>query len=157
MEKKHTIFDFLGQIIFVFGISVICLGIFCMLFGAEAKGISTIFALGSEGLSVNTMLQFFGMSVVIPVLRWFFFADAVIKDLSILKRTIGMFVSVIVMIGIFAAVFGWFPVDEIKPWVMFLLCFTVCTVISVMITVVKERKENEKMQEALERMKKGEI
>ncbi|MBE5880842.1 MAG: DUF3021 family protein [Lachnospiraceae bacterium] len=157
MEKKQTIFDFLGQIIFIFGISVACLCVFCMLFGANAKRMSTIFALGNEGLAISTILQFFAMAVVISAVRWIFFSDVVLKDWSIFKRTVGMFVLVIVMIGIFAAVFGWFPVNEPTPWIMFFLCFAVCSAISITLSVTKEKKENEKMQEALERLKRGEM
>jgi len=68
-----------------------------------------------------------------------------------------MFSAVVVLIGIFAAWFGWFPVNEVKSWAMFFVSFFVCCSISVTLSVWKERKENDRMQEALERMKKGDV
>ena len=157
MEKKCSIFDLLGQMIFTFGITVICLSVFVIVFGADAKGMSTIFALGNEGLAVATLGQFLLMSAIITVLRFVFFTDFIIKSWSLLVRTLCMFVSVVIVIGVFAAGFGWFPVNEVKSWIMFFLCFFVCCSISVTLSVWKEKKENEKMQIALERMKKGEV
>lgn len=157
MEKKYSIFDLLGQMIFIFGVTVTCLSIFVILFGADAEGMSTIFALGDRGLAVATLGQFFLMSAIITLLRFVLFTDYIISGWSLLGRTICMFVLVVIMIGTFAACFGWFPVNEVKSWIMFFVSFFVCCTISVTLSVWKEKKENEKMQEALERMKKGEL
>lgn len=153
MIKKSTIFDCLTSIMTIFGISVLCLCLFCFLFGESAKGYSTMFELGSQGLSVATLLQFLGMSIIITVLRWVFFTDACIKNLSIPVRSVLMFGCIIVSVGIFAWVFGWFPVNHLRPWIMFLISFSVCTSIGVGMSALKERSENKKMQDALERLK----
>lgn len=157
MEKKNSIFDLLGQMVFIFGVTVICLSVFVILFGADAEGMSTIFSIGDKGLAVATLGQFLLMSVVITLLRFVFFTDCIIKGGSLLARTICMFVAVVIMIGTFAAWFGWFPVNELKSWVMFFVSFFVCSSVSVTLSVWKERKENDRMQEALERMKKGDV
>ena len=157
MEKKENIFDLLGQMIFIFGVTVTCLSIFVILFGADAKEMSTIFALGDKGLAVATLGQFLLMSAIITVLRFLLFTDFIIKGWSVLVRTICMFILVVIMIGTFAACFGWFPVNEVKSWIMFFVSFFVCCTVSVTLSVWKEKKENEKLQNALERMKKGEM
>ena len=157
MEKKENIFDLLGQMIFIFGVTVTCLSIFVILFGADAKGVSTIFALGDKGLAAATLGQFLLMSAMITVLRFLFFTDFIIKRWSIVLRTVCMFILVVIMIGTFAAYFGWFPVNEMKSWIMFFVSFFVCCTVSVTLSVWKEKKENEKLQNALERMKKGEM
>ena len=156
MEKRYTIFDFLNQVFFIFGVTVTCLLVFVLLFGAGAVGISSIFALAEKGLAVATLGQYLLMSVVITILRFVFFTDVIIKNCPVSLRTIWMFVSVVVMIGAFAACFGWFPIDDAEAWILFFVCFFISCVISVMLSSWKEKKENEKMQEALERMKKGE-
>lgn len=155
MEKRYTIFDLLGQTIFIFGITVICLSIFVVLFGAQAGDVSTIFLLEDKGLSVATLGQFLLMSALITVLRFVFFTDYIIKGWPLFLRTICMFVLVVIMIAVFAAVCGWFPVKEAKSWIMFFVSFFICCSVSVTLSVWKERKENEQLQEALERMKKG--
>ena len=65
-----------------------------------------------------------------------------------------MFGIVIIVVGIFATIFKWFPVTMPLPWIMFFVCFFVCTVISIIITMFKEKSENKKMEDALERLKK---
>lgn len=157
MEKKYTIFDFLGQVFFIFGVTVTCLGLFVLVFGEEAKDISTIFALGDRGLAVATLGQYFLMSVFLITIRFLLFTDCIIKGWSIRKRTICMFVTIVILIGAFAYIFGWFPVGQILPWVMFLICFFLCAVVSVILSTLKEKRENEKLQEALEKLKRGEV
>ena len=66
-----------------------------------------------------------------------------------------MFVCVILLIGIFAAIFQWFPVNDMKSWTMFFVCFFVCACISVVISAIKEKSDNKKMQEALEHLKES--
>lgn len=157
MEKKYTIFDLLGQVFTIFGVTVTCLSVFVILFGAEAEEMSSIFALGNKGLAVATLGQFLLMSVLITLMRFVLFTDHLIKTWSIMVRTMSMFITVIVAIAVFAAIFGWFPVNQVKPWIMFFVSFFICSAVSVTLSVFKEKTENEKMQEALERMKKGEL
>lgn len=68
-----------------------------------------------------------------------------------------MFACIILSIALFAAVFQWFPVNQIKPWLMFFICFFVCASVSVLVSVLKEKSDNRKMQAALERLKEEEL
>lgn len=153
MIKKNTIFDFMINVMVVFAISIISICLFTFLFGKEAEGISTMFALGEKGIPLSTIVQFLVLAFMITMLRWIFFTDILIKTLSITFRIILMFIMVIVMIAVFAAIFQWFPVNMVKPWIMFFLCFVICATVSVIISSLKEKKENEKLQEALELLK----
>ncbi len=156
MKKKETVFDYIGQIFVSFGFTVVALNIFCILFGEQAREYSTIFSLGGEGLSVQTMLQFLLTSSIIVTLRFVFFTDGLIKKVPIAIRTIGMFGSIIVMLALFVYLFGWFPVNMWQAWAMFFICFGVCAGVSVAVSVLKEKMENKKMEEALQRLKQGE-
>lgn len=156
METKKTAFDYIGQVFLIFGITILILNVFCILFGESAKDFSTMFALGSAGLSVYTMLQFLGVAVCIVFLRFLFFTDVVIKKMPIVIRTVSMVMAVVIVIVVFIFAFGWFPVDMWQPWVMFLLCFGISFAISMLVTTLKERMENRKMEEALERIKQEE-
>lgn len=156
MIKKKTIFDYFTHIMVVWSISMLSLCIFCFLFGQEAKGYSSIFILGNAGLPIATMMQFLGLAVITASLRWIFFTDIFVKRLSIMFRSILMFTCIIVSVGILAGVFGWFPVGQVVPWVMFFLCFSVCAVISIVVSAMKEKSDNKRLQEALKRMKEEE-
>lgn len=68
-------------------------------------------------------------------------------------RTIWMFLCIIISIVIFASAFQWFPVNQVKPWIMFFVCFFICAFVSVIVSVIKEKSDNKKMREALEQLK----
>lgn len=155
MIKKSTIFDYFIQIMVIWGISILSLCLFCSVFGEMAKGYSSMFQLGNSGIAISTLIQYLFLSVIVASLRWLFFTDVFIKRVSIMIRTIMMFVSVILLIGIFAAIFQWFPVNDMKSWTMFFVCFFVCACISVVISAIKEKSDNKKMQEALEHLKES--
>ena len=156
MEKKRTIFDYMGQVFMIFGITMVVLNIFCILFGESAKAYSQMFSLGNQGLSVQTALQFFLVSICITTLRFLFFTDLLLKRMTILLRTVLMVIAVVIVIGVFIVVCGWFQVNMWVPWLLFFLSFGVSFGISMGVTIWKERIENRKMAEALERLKEEE-
>ncbi|MBO5210235.1 MAG: hypothetical protein J6B68_12985 [Lachnospiraceae bacterium] len=156
MEERKTIFDYLGQIFMMYGISIALMCVFCVLFGEGAKKFSSMFALGKEGLNITTMVQFLLMSACITGIRFLFFTDVIIKKMSLTARTVWMVISVLLVAAGFIMVCDWFPADMWRPWLMFLICFGVCFIVSMSITILKERMENKKMEEALERLKKEE-
>lgn len=156
MEEKKTIFDYLGQVFMVFGITVVILNVLCALFGEGAKEISSMFSLGNQGISVPVLFQFLAASSIIVLLRFLFFTDVLIKKMPVILRTVCMIGLVLLTIIIFIVVFDWFPTNLWQPWCMFFLCFGVCFMISMFITIMKENIENRKMKQALERLKQEE-
>ena len=58
-----------------------------------------------------------------------------------------VFVVMIIMI----IVFNWFPTDDITAWIGFIVSYAVSMLFSVIITKIRERTENAKMQEALDK------
>lgn len=155
MKKKNTVFDYLIQIFMIYGVTMVCICAFCMMFGENAREVSTLFALGSQGISVNTMLQFFVLSVIIATLRFVLFTDGLVKNIPMVVRTLLMFSVIIAVIVLFVVWFGWFPVNMWQPWVMFFVCFLVSAIVSAVLSYVKEQHENKKMEEALNELKKG--
>ena len=129
------------------------LNIFCLLFGEDSKDFSTIFAMGSSGLSLATSVQFFALSVFIATFRFVIFSEGLIRKIPIAVRTVIMFTLIIVLMVCFIYLFGWLPVNMWQPWVMFFLCFGISAAISALLSMWKERLENRVMEEALERLK----
>ena len=154
MKAHKTIFDHIGSVLITFGFSMIIMMIFCRLFGEEAGEISTMFQFGNEGIALETMFQYLVVACIIEILRSFFFSDRVIRNLSLTFRTAGMLISVIGVIAVVVVVCGWFPVDMWLPWVMFLISFGICFLVGLLIGNWKEKLENRKMEEGLERLKK---
>lgn len=153
MEDRKTIFDYAGQVFITFGFCIVALNLLCILVGEYAQDVSSIYSMGKEGLSTATMMQFFGVSVCITGLRFLFFTDKVFKQMSITVRTVCMLLSIIVLMGLCVAVFGWFPIGMWQAWAGFFVTFALCFVGSMAIMRMKEKTENHKMEEALQRLK----
>lgn len=156
MEEKKTIFDYLAQVLTIFGFSMLTLNLFCLAFGSSAQDISTMFALGNRGIPVKTVFQFLCLNILIVGARFIFFTDIIIKKMSIRCRTICMLTAVIIIIAAFVAVFHWFPVNTWQPWAMFLLSFGLSFLGSYFVMATKEKVENRRMEEALQRLKERE-
>ena len=156
MEEKKTIFDYLAQVMIIFGFAMLVLNIFCLVFGNAAKDISTIFELGDQGISVEITLQFLCISALITGLRFVFFTDMIIQKMPIWLRTICMLTFVVIIIAAFIIIFHWFPVNMWQPWAMFFVCFGLSFLGSCLVVIVKEKVENKRMEEALQRLKEKE-
>lgn len=70
-----------------------------------------------------------------------------------LYRICLMLLCSVLVIVLFIILFKWFPVQMWQAWVMFVLCFAICFGASVWIMSVKNRMENEKLEENLEYLK----
>ena len=154
MDKKFTVFGFLAQVFMIYGITTGLLNIFCMLFGREAEGYSTMFSLAGAGVSVATSLQFLLALTVVMILRMVFMSDMLIKNMPLGARIAAMFVSVFAVVVACVLLFGWFPINEAGAWIGFIASFAICTAVSAFFMRLEERAENKKMQEALNRLKK---
>ena len=156
MDNKPTLLDYLSQVFMIFGIAVLTLNIFCLLFGDSAQEISAIFTLGSVGLSVTTMLQFLLAIGITILFRFIFMTDILIKKMPLAARVITMFAAAFLNIMVFVILCGWFPVDNLMAWIMFLISFAISCTISTAVSLFKEKMENHKLAEALNRLKEEE-
>lgn len=156
MEEKKNIFDYLAQVLIIFGFSMLILNLFCIVFGDSAQSMSSMFALGSRGLAVETVFQFLVTSILVVSLRFFFFTDRFIKHMSLPLRTVCMLGSVLLAMAVFIVRFQWFPADFRLGWVMFFVCFLFSFVCSYLVMLLKEKTENRKLREALDKLKEKE-
>ncbi|MDE7271254.1 MAG: hypothetical protein K2N81_12375 [Acetatifactor sp.] len=157
MEKKKTIFDYLAHVMIIFGFTMLGMNIFCLAVGNSAKGVSTMFELGSQGIPVKIAFEFLCLSALIVGVQFVFFTDIFIKRMSIWLRTTCMLSAVLIIIIVFVIMFHWFPLNMWQPWVLFFVCFGISFLGSCLVMTIKEKIENRRMEEALQRLKtKGE-
>lgn len=156
MEEKRTVFDYLAQVLIVFGFAMLTLNVFCLVFGNSAKEFSNMFALGNQGLPAQIVFQFLGVSVLLVGVRFLFFTDIVIKKMPIWLRTACMLTVIVMIIAVFVIVFDWFPANMWQPWAMFFVCFILSFLGSYFVMMVREKVENDRMDEALQRLKEME-
>jgi uncharacterized protein YacL len=153
MDKRFTVFGFLAQVFMIYGITTGLLNIFCMIFGSSAKDYSTMFSLAGDGISVATSLQYLLAITIVIILRMVFMSDALIKNMPLGARIAAMFVSVFAVVIAFVFLFGWFPANDPVAWAMFVVCFAVSCAVSVFVSMLSERQENRRLEEALKRVK----
>ncbi len=153
MDKKFSILEFCSQVFTIYGITIVLLNIFCILFGASAQELSTIFSMGSHGLGVATSFQFLLAVLAITVLRFIFMTDILIVKMPTAARIAAMFAGTFAIILVFIIAFDWFPADLPMAWIMFLICFVVCCTAGTVISLIAEKQENRKLEEALKRYK----
>ena len=153
MDKKPTVFDYLSQVFMIFGITILLLNIFCLIFGETARDYSEIFALGSEGLSVETMLQFLFAIAITITFRFIFMTDLIIKKMLLSARIVTLFAAAFLNIVAFIIVCGWFPVNNLLAWIMFLISFAVSCTLSTLVSTLWEKTENKRLAEALDKLR----
>lgn len=154
-DKKHFL-DYFAQIFQIFGITILIIAVFACMIGDQAAPYSTMFALGHNGLSISTLFQFLLSSACITALRFVFFTDTFFKKISLAIRTILMILCVVFLIGIFAYLFGWFPVREPRCWLAFFICFGICFAASAVLSVLKESADNRHLAKGLKSLKEDE-
>lgn len=153
MDKRFTVFGFLSQVFMIYGITTGLLNVFCILFGNEAAGYSTIFSLAGAGVGIATSFQFLAAVTLVIILRVVFMTDMLIRGMPLPARIAAMFVSVFAVIVTFVFIFGWFPADDPLAWIMFIVCFAVSCGVSVTVSTIAEKQENRRLDEALKRVK----
>lgn len=151
MDEKKTIFNYISHAFAIFGIIVAIFMIFSLIVGRSTEGYSSMFSLGKEGLSISTLAQLLLLSGIITIVQVAFLTDRLIKNMTIVKRYILFFLSVMIVTVIMIIAFEWFPIYDIIAWVYFFICFVLSCFISTFITKLKERAEDSRMQEALEK------
>ena len=154
MDERKTVFDYIKHLFTTYGIMVLIFFVTNLIIGDEARSVSTLFALGSSGLSSATLIQLLLLALIATVAQNVFLSDILIKNMPLIVRNILFFLTVMLASTLFIILFGWFPVGDAVAWIGFVVCFAFCTAISAVIMRLEENAENKKMQEALNKLKK---
>ena len=151
MEDKKTIFYYIRQAFATYGIIVLAFIIMSIVIGEKTKGYAALFSMGSEGMSMPILLELLLLAVIITLAQVAFLTDTWIMNMSMVTRNILFFVSVLIVIVLMILAFDWFPVREMNAWIGFIISYALSLIISALITRIKERAENSRMQEALDK------
>lgn len=153
MDEKKTIFDYIGEIFATYGAIVLIFIVFDFALGSLAEGYSSFFVLGNKGLSLSTLVQLFVFAILLKMFEWLFLTPLIIKRMAMPLRFVFMFLCCLISIVVFSIFFGWFPLDNVPAWIGFGISFAVCTAFSILLTYVRTRAENRKMERALRKFK----
>ena len=153
MDKKRTIFDFLGSVFMIYGITVtLLIGITYFLGSIQNSG-NTMLVLGNIGLSTTLLLQFLFISFINIGLQYLFHSDWFIKEGSHRLRTALMLISILLVMSLLIHLFNWFPKNDWLPWLLFFSFFILSSIVSILVISWKEKLENKQMEEGLKRFK----
>lgn len=148
--------SFIKDTMYIFAIDILVLTLMVFLFGESAKGVSTMFRLGSEGLALETIMQYFFSAAVIAGWKSLFFSGKIFKNMMILWRTIGMLFAIMVSMVCFIAVCGWFPISNVEGWIGFIVSFVICVCVSVGCMILKTHIQSCKYEKLLKKYQRRE-
>ncbi|MBO4639176.1 MAG: hypothetical protein J5710_05410 [Treponema sp.] len=120
--------------------------------GEGAGAVSSLFRLGSSGIAVESLFQLFLLAFTISLFKLIFLTDAIIKTLGGLVRYVLFFGLSTIFIMISAFCFKWIS-NELKYWLIFLACYVLSTAISIIVSNLINKKEDEKLNAALKVIK----
>ncbi len=148
------ILEIIKDSIFTFGILVI---IFSLLVAAIGEKIlvnaqADIFIFGNAALSVSIIFELLGLAVITNLLKAFFYSDFMIKKMGRTFRHIILFILIFIVLIAMIIIFDWFSSDLLLAWILTTIAFVVSFVTSTIITELKQKKENQELQDALNKM-----
>lgn len=152
MKKRENVFNYLSQLMTVFGFTVLFINLMCCIVGEDAQKISSIFQLGNQGIAVEIIFQIFIITCLMTALRFIFFSDVIFKNLSVKFRVSCILVCALIIIIIFNIFFNYFP-NIWQCWASVCFCFIICFTCSYFMLKYKEKVENKQLQKALDKLK----
>ena len=138
---KHTAETFLPTVVFftIIGMTI-----------GDAAPEGGLFAVGQEGLRYLSIMQVFAWSLLMGVLITLFTSDIFFKKTMLLWRYAMLFFIGIVVTGLFAIVFQWFPRGIRASWVVFLAGFGFFFGVALLATYVITKREDKKLEQLLQ-------
>ena len=136
-----------------FGILTALFAILTFFIGEEATRASTLFTCGNLTIPVKSIFQFFILSFLIALLKNFMYSNYMIKKLPRILRQIILFVLCFILLVIMILVCGWFSTDSKLSWLLTALAFVLSFSCTIIITTLLEKKDDDKMNSALEKFK----
>ena len=151
MEMKEKLKQFIESLLIIFAVIILIFAIPTKFLGEETRNFSNLFLLGSQGLAIKTIFQFFAFSFLINIFRFVFLTDMIFKKALPVFRYLFFFLSTTIVFVLFALIFHWIPNKPIF-WLLVLISYSVSTIASILVTNFFAKKEDEKMNDALAKM-----
>ena len=149
--EKENVFGFLIKVCVTYTVSMVSMVVLALTVGELAKPVSSMFQLGSQGISLVIMTEFFILSVIITGIRVVLSSGNIFKKIPDYLRTVLVVFSAGIVMAVAIICFGWFPVSMWQAWVAFLLCYALCILLSVGVMLIKNKVDNKNYEEGLKR------
>lgn len=143
----------INETLITFGMLTVIFAILTFFIGVQAAGVSTLFTSGNFAIPVKSIFQFFILSFLIALLKNFMYSNYMIKKIPRALRQTILFILCFILLVIMILVCGWFSTDSKLPWLLTALAFVLSFSCTIIITTLLEKKDDEKMNSALEKFK----
>lgn len=144
---------FFSQLFVMFFVSILSISLIGLVVGDGAKEYSSLFSLGSDGLSFVSIFQMLFYSILVSLLRILFFSETVFKKMMARWRAVLQVLGSFLLAVIFIFSFHWFPYNYYPAWIGFFASFTASFLVSLAIMLIKGRMDNRKYEDLLSRYK----
>ena len=148
-----TIQKIINETLITFGILIAVFAILTFFIGDEAAGVSSLFESGNFAIPVKSVFQFFILSFLTAIIKNCMYSNYMIKKLPRALRQILLFVLCFILLVIMILVCGWFSTDSKLPWLLTAIAFILSFSCTIIITTLLEKKDDDKMNSALEKFK----
>ncbi len=149
---KKRLISFIENFLETYAVIVLIFTVLTATLGKESGNVSKLFLLGSEGIAIKTLVQLFAFTFVICFLKLIFITDAVFKKMETVVRIVLFFILTGVSLAIFTLCFKW-TTNVPQYWLLVFVSYIVSSVVSFFIWNMLYKKEDEKLNNALEAMK----
>ena len=143
----------INETLITFGIITAIFAILTFFIGDEAAGVSSLFESGNFAIPVKSVFQFFILSFLTAIIKNCMYSNYMIKKLPRALRQILLFVLCFILLVIMILVCGWFSTDSKLPWLLTAIAFILSFSCTIIITTLLEKKDDDKMNSALEKFK----
>lgn len=99
---------------------------------------------GVEEMPMSMLIQLLVVCIIAAILQMIAFSDICIKKLAYIKRLSIFMFPFLAVITAFAVKCGWFPVESMGAWVLFIGIFIICFVVSTILFEIHFRITGDK-------------
>lgn len=153
MNFIKKLMDYLQKTLMTFSLLVLVFTVLNLFMKPSAGEISILFEYCSKALSLKVICQLLLLSALFNLLAFLMNSSFLIKKISRIFRLIILFILIYVLLILMIKAFRWFPENQSLPWIYTSAAFVLSFVTTVTIDSIKEKKENEEMNEALKNKK----
>lgn len=119
----------------------------------ELAQISTLFSM-QDGISYTTILQILSVGVVISTYNTCIDYLRIFRNMLHKWKFVSKLIGSVCITVFFVFIFHWFPIDNVFAWIGFIISFSICMGVSVLLMLYKVRKKNEEYQQLFKNYKK---
>lgn len=149
MEVSEKIVKYIERTLITFSILVLLFSLLNFFFDENVSKISLLFEFVKNALSLKLIFQLFIFSFVVNAITFFMGSDFMIKRMGRALRLVLMFILIFISLAVMIVLCHWFPPQETLPWLLTAIGFVLSFTMTVVIDSLKERHENEKINDAL--------